>query len=175
MGYYRNHGLAAVIYMRSPAFKKRFECGVDGIELGILLLDIDFFKNINDEYGHDLDDVVLSTLANIIHRNVRQTDVFGRWGGEEFIILCPKISEERLRALAEKFREAVEQHVFETQVHAVKFTVSIGATTVNSHESFEAAFKRADTALCRAKNSGRNRVHLERGVTGNAQSTGAMH
>lgn len=139
-----------------------FESDVSWSQMGVLLFDIDYFKKINDQFGHDVGDLVLSKVANVLSQNIRQTDVFGRWGGEEFILVCPQISEERLRTLAEKLREAIAQHVFETQNQSLKVTVSIGATTVNVQETFETIFRRADTALYRAKNCGRNQVQFER-------------
>lgn len=135
---------------------------VAGSPAGLLLIDIDRFKMINDQFGHDVGDIVLKKVASIISANIRQTDVVGRWGGEEFVLLCPKISKECLAVFAEKLREAIEQHGFDTSVQSLKVTVSIGGTTVNAQETFETAFKRADVALYQAKNSGRNRVHLER-------------
>lgn len=142
--------------------QRLFSDDVGGSQAGLLLFDIDHFKRINDQFGHDLGDIVLSKVAAIISENIRQTDVIGRWGGEEFILLCPKISEEYLMVLAEKLRKIIAQHVFETPAQAIKITVSIGATTVVAPEAFGTAFKRADIALYDAKNHGRNRVHLER-------------
>lgn len=139
-----------------------FSDDLDGAQAGLLLLDIDNFKKINDQFGHDVGDIVLSKVAKIISQNIRQTDVVGRWGGEEFVLLCPKIPEECVATFAEKLREAIEQTIFETPAQSLKVTVSIGATTINAQEAFDAAFKRADTALYQAKNQGRNRVHLER-------------
>lgn len=139
-----------------------FSTDVGGSQAGLLLCDIDHFKKINDQYGHDVGDLVLGKVASIISQNIRQTDVVGRWGGEEFVLLCPKISEEYLMVFAEKIREVIELHVFETASQPLKVTVSIGATSINAGEAFETAFKRADIALYEAKNTGRNRVQLER-------------
>lgn len=127
-----------------------------------MLFDIDYFKKINDSLGHDAGDLVLSELSRIINEQVRQTDIFGRWGGEEFILICSQISEERLITLADKLRETIEQHNFIIDGESIKVTVSIGATKVKATETFDAVFKRTDKALYNAKNSGRNQVRFAR-------------
>lgn len=139
-----------------------FESNFSRSQMGVLLFDIDFFKKINDSLGHDAGDLVLSKIARIINENIRHTDIFGRWGGEEFILICSQISEDRLISLAEKLRESIAQHTFEIDGQPVSVTVSIGATTVNAAETFETVFKRADKALYTAKNSGRNQVQFTR-------------
>lgn len=142
--------------------RRLFESDINRNHMGVLLFDIDHFKNINDKFGHDVGDLVLGEVAKIINDKTRHTDIFGRWGGEEFILVCPKIHEERLIALADKLRETVERNAFEIQGRSINVTVSIGATAVNANEAFEAVFKRADKALYKAKNSGRNQVRFER-------------
>lgn len=142
--------------------QKLLESDVSWNQMGILVFDIDHFKKFNDQYGHDVGDLVLHKVAKIISQNIRQTDIFGRWGGEEFVLVCPQIPEERLKELAEKLRTCIEQATLEAQGQSLRVTVSIGATNVEAHESFEAVFKRADTALYKAKNNGRNQVQFER-------------
>lgn len=142
--------------------RKLFKSDINRNQMGVLLFDIDHFKNINDQFGHDVGDRVLGEVAKIINGKTRHTDIFGRWGGEEFILVCSKIPEERLIALADKLRETIEQNAFEIQGRSINVTVSIGATTVNADEAFETVFKRADQALYKAKNSGRNQVQFER-------------
>jgi diguanylate cyclase (GGDEF)-like protein len=141
--------------------QKLFESNVNWRHMGVLIFDIDHFKKFNDQYGHDVGDLVLNQVAKVISQNIRQTDIFGRWGGEEFILICPQIPEERLRSLADKLRESIEQHVFDAQGQPLRVTVSVGATTVDAKESFETVFKRADIALYKAKNNGRNQVQFE--------------
>ncbi len=140
--------------------QRLFESNFSRNQMGVMLFDIDYFKKINDSLGHDAGDVVLSEIARIINEQVRQTDIFGRWGGEEFILICSQISEERLITLADKLRETIEQHSFFIDGQLIKVTVSIGATTVKATETFEAVFKRTDKALYNAKNSGRNQVRF---------------
>lgn len=125
--------------------------------MGFLLFDIDHFKQVNDIHGHDCGDRILKQLSTLISESVRQRDAFGRWGGEEFVLLCFQIKEEQLLALAEKLRRLVESHEFE-QDTPLTVTVSIGATLITSGDSFEGVFKRADLALYDAKHEGRNRV-----------------
>lgn len=143
-------------------WQRLFEGDTEVRSVGLLLFDIDHFKRINDQFGHDVGDQVLTEVANIINQSIRQSDVFGRWGGEEFILLCPKISAGHLKVFADKLRVAIEEHVFETESHSLRVTVSVGATTATAEEGFQVAFKRADTALYKAKNSGRNRTRLAR-------------
>jgi diguanylate cyclase (GGDEF)-like protein len=139
-----------------------FESDFSRNQMGVLLFDIDHFKNINDQLGHDVGDVVLCEVARIINNNVRHTDIFGRWGGEEFILVASQIQEERLRVLADKLRETIALHPFEVDGQSITVTVSIGATTVAVQESFETVFKRVDTALYKAKDNGRNQVTFVR-------------
>ncbi len=127
-------------------------------QMGVLLLDVDHFKAVNDQFGHDVGDRVLTDVAKLIAQNTRLTDVFGRWGGEEFILICPQVPAEHLSALAEKIRAAMDDYVFAAGGAALHLSISIGATLAAAHESFEAVLKRADLALYEAKNTGRNRV-----------------
>lgn len=142
--------------------QKLLESDVSWSQMGMLVFDIDHFKRFNDQYGHDVGDFVLNQVAKLVSQKIRQTDIFGRWGGEEFILVCPQIPEDRLKELAEKIRSCIERHIFETQDQKLKVTISVGATTIDAHESFDAVFKRADTALYKAKRSGRNQVQFER-------------
>lgn len=134
-----------------------FQLKQDKPQLGILLFDIDHFKEVNDHYGHDCGDEILKELAQLIAQNVRQQDAFGRWGGEEFVLLCVNIKEEQIRTLAEKLRKLVAEHQFNPK-DAQHVTVSIGATLIASDDSFDSALKRADLALYDAKHKGRNNL-----------------
>lgn len=137
--------------------RKIFKSSFDKSHLGMILFDIDHFKRINDTRGHDTGDRVLQGLARIISANIREVDVFGRWGGEEFIIISPQVRHDSLLKLAEKLRLSVAAHTFETD-QPLNVTVSMGAVAVATGESFEEALKRADLALYQAKNQGRNCV-----------------
>lgn len=126
--------------------------------VGLLVLDIDFFKPINDIHGHDAGDRVLKEFTNLITHTIRVGDNVARWGGEEFVLLCPHANREGLAALAEKLRKAIADHQFERNYTPLKLTTSIGVACASSEDSFEKVFKRADLALYEAKHNGRNRV-----------------
>lgn len=125
---------------------------------GLIILDIDNFKNINDTYGHDVGDLVLKDFANILLDSIRHNDNLGRWGGEEFIIILPFVYEESLLSYAEKIRKSVESHDFAI---VGKLTASFGVTITKKNDNFKKFFKRADEALFQAKRDGRNRVCIK--------------
>lgn len=127
-----------------------------GNTFAFLLIDIDFFKRINDNYGHNTGDLVLKELANLIASNLRETDILSRWGGEEFVILCQDSSLERGVVVAEKIREIVDAYHF---VDGIRFSVSIGVVEFRvGLEDKYTLFKRVDELLYYAKENGRNRV-----------------
>ncbi len=138
------------IIQREIAFGKR-----QNSQLSIIYMDIDFFKNINDTYGHDIGDAVLKKLAFIIQEVLRVSDYSFRWGGEEFLIVCPNTTINDVKILAERLRESVAQNNFSI---GTKVTVSIGITQYHDNELVDEMIKRADEALYQAKESGRNRV-----------------
>jgi len=121
----------------------------------VILLDIDHFKNVNDTYGHLEGDNVLVSLAKILRENCRKTDIVGRWGGEEFLIVAPDTNVEHCRALAEKIRIQVYEHNFGAVGHV---TASFGIAQYNYGETIAHFIVRADDALYKAKQSGRNRT-----------------
>jgi diguanylate cyclase (GGDEF)-like protein len=123
--------------------------------LSIILLDIDKFKSINDTYGHNAGDSVLINLASIIKTNVRKIDLPGRWGGEEFMILCPETDIHGAVTLAENLRQKIEAHTFEIDR---KVTSSFGVAQFKEGELAKDFIRRADDALYLAKENGRNRV-----------------
>lgn len=126
-------------------------------ELSIIMVDIDHFKTVNDNFGHDVGDVVLKEVAFVLKNNIRQTDFIGRWGGEEFIIICTATSLEEATKLANKIREKVEVHSYSLISNQ---TASFGVATLISGEDSEALFTRVDKALYNAKKLGRNRVEV---------------
>ncbi len=128
--------------------------------IGLLIMDVDHFKRINDELGHDAGDQILKEFSDLISGSVRSADKFARWGGEEFLLLCPSIQHGDLLILAEKLRALIEGHVFEVHGVAQRMTVSVGVASATHNEEFDAIFKRADLALYRAKQGGRNRVEV---------------
>ncbi len=128
-----------------------------GHPLSLMVIDIDFFKKINDQYGHVTGDQVLAELAATVRTTVRATDSLTRWGGEEFIVLCPNTTLSTMALLAERLREKIARTTFPT---AGNVTVSIGIAECMSGEVWESWFKRADAALYRAKACGRNQVQI---------------
>ena len=131
----------------------------------IIFFDVDHFKRINDRRGHDTGDRVLQKLSELILKNTRTSDKFGRWGGEEFMLICTSTSLEMAAALAEKLRVAIFNTVFE-KANPISVTASFGVAAILPEEPFKKAFKRADEALYNAKALGRNCVVLaEQGPT----------
>jgi diguanylate cyclase (GGDEF)-like protein/hemerythrin-like metal-binding protein len=127
--------------------------------VSLILFDIDHFKRINDTCGHQAGDSVLRELVSVARKTIRSIDMLFRWGGEEFVVIAASTGYRGSAALAEKIREAVETHRFQS-VGSVN--VSLGVAEHLAPESVETWFRRLDDALYRAKNSGRNRVWVER-------------
>ena len=126
-----------------------------GGSFALMMFDIDFFKRVNDTYGHDAGDYVLKEFSTIVLKAIRDTDIFGRWGGEEFMLLAPSEELDGAMVLAEKIRKDIEAFEFEQVKH---ITVSIGITICDAHADKEKLLKKVDDALYEAKESGRNRV-----------------
>ena len=125
--------------------------------LSILMLDIDHFKEFNDQHGHHIGDQVLQTFVRIIKAHLRSTDSMTRWGGDEFIILSPGIDLQKATLLAEKLRTLVEQHRFFSR-RDLNVSISVGVTEYHRGESVDDLVRRADQALYQAKANGRNCV-----------------
>ncbi|MBW6488393.1 sensor domain-containing diguanylate cyclase [Sulfurimonas sp.] len=123
--------------------------------LSMIMVDIDYFKKVNDTYGHDVGDYVLKSMVEIVKKNIRNIDIFVRWGGEEFIILCPETDSLSAALLAEKLRGSIEETTLEK---VGNITCSFGVASYVKKESEESFIKRLDSALYRAKDEGRNRV-----------------
>ncbi len=132
-----------------------------GEPFSILMLDLDNFKKVNDTYGHDVGDIVLRHVANILKENLRKMDLIARWGGEEFIVMLPNTSLEGAYKVGEKLRKAVEQNPIELRNgEKLKITVSIGISSFRNHKSLEDIIREADIALYGAKKKGKNRVEI---------------
>jgi len=124
-----------------------------------LVVDIDFFKKINDSYGHDVGDEILQQLASLLRQGTRRgSDLVTRIGGEEFCIVLPATSTEQSTVLANKLRQSVEGHHFQTQQGNIDITISIGLAEHQPNRSHAQTFKAADQALYQSKHQGRNRV-----------------
>lgn len=126
----------------------------------ILMLDIDFFKNVNDRYGHIIGDEILKYLAIHIKGFLRKSDLFARYGGEEFIVLLPKTDISRSLEIAEKIRLIFENNPYSNGKLTLPITVSIGAAEYKDEKQIQELIQKADEALYQAKDEGRNRVIL---------------
>jgi two-component system, cell cycle response regulator len=128
-------------------------------DLSLLMFDIDFFKRINDQYGHLAGDHVLRELARVVQERIRREEVFARYGGEEFVILLPETPLQGAAALAENLRARVANHAFVFQGERIPVTVSIGTALLGENDKVAAdLIQRADEKLYEAKRGGRNRV-----------------
>ncbi len=126
--------------------------------LGLLLLDLDNFKQVNDIHGHAAGDLALCAAANVLQTTKRPYDHAGRWGGEEFLLLLPECSEADLLAIAERIRLSIQSLSIETEKEIFSFTVSIGAYHSGTQQTLDAMLQHVDHALYAAKDAGRNCV-----------------
>jgi diguanylate cyclase (GGDEF)-like protein len=127
-------------------------------QLSLLIFDIDYFKNINDQYGHLAGDYVLRELARIVQERIRRDEVFARYGGEEFVIALPETSLQGAVTLAENLRARVETHGFSFQGERIPVTISIGCAVLGEEKTAADLIQLADDKLYEAKRGGRNRV-----------------
>ncbi len=128
-------------------------------DMAVMLIDMDFFKAVNDNHGHDVGDAVLREFANRLRRNIRGVDLACRFGGEEFVVLMPDTDFRQAQGVAERVRTAVAERPFEVGNRPLQVTVSVGvALNEGDADTPELMLKRADVALYRAKREGRNRV-----------------
>jgi diguanylate cyclase (GGDEF)-like protein len=132
-------------------------CQRYGDTLTVILMDIDRFKEINDSYGHEMGDRLIRETANLLRRTTRDSDNAGRWGGEEFLVVCPQTDLEGASALAENLRSTYAGTEFPG---AIRKTASFGVAGYHPGDGVEELVGRADRALYAAKEAGRNRVEL---------------
>ena len=126
--------------------------------LSIILMDLDYFKQINDEFGHSVGDDVLVQVAELLYQISRDIDIVGRWGGEEFMLICTNTTLEDAVALAERLRGLVASCAFPIVGHK---TASMGVSSYRAGDDIRSLLVRADKALYRAKDAGRNQVLSE--------------
>ncbi len=152
-GLYNRHFLEATLENLTAQILRR------GSVLGILMCDLDYFKSVNDKYGHDAGDLILKETARLLSSNVRKSDMVIRFGGEEFLILLVDVKEGESVKIAEKLRHVIETYEFRIPQGAIKRTISIGVSEfpVDTQGIWE-AIKFADVALYKAKEFGRNKV-----------------
>lgn len=126
--------------------------------LTLMLMDIDHFKQINDQYGHEFGDRVLDAVSHLLKNSMREQDFIGRWGGEEFLAVLPDTDLEQAIESAERIRKAIQALEIEGGAKRVSVTLSIGITQYRAEEVLSTAIARADNALYKGKSAGRNRV-----------------
>jgi diguanylate cyclase (GGDEF)-like protein/PAS domain S-box-containing protein len=132
-----------------------------GWPCGVLFLDIDNFKIVNDTYGHNVGDRVLMMVARTLSSNLRSHDLLGRYGGEEFVAIITNVNMAKLHSFANRLRLLVEKSSLDTKYSTLRVTVSIGATLVRPEDTVEAAITRADLFMYNSKIGGRNRVSID--------------
>ncbi len=137
-------------FAKSQRYNQVFSC---------ILIDVDDFKAINDNYGHQVGDIVLSEVANLIKDQIREVDSFGRYGGEEFMIILPNTNIDQAKIVAEKVRSKIEQQIFDIKNHAIRLTISQGLSdiSIDQPQTEDELLYKVDTALYQAKAQGKNR------------------
>ena len=126
--------------------------------MSVIMLDIDFFKKINDRYGHNAGDAVLKELIRRVLAELRSYDTFGRYGGDEFLILLPGSFMYEVLAVAERIHKAIRNTPFDSTSANLPVTASLGVAEFDFKENSDALVGRADAALYKAKSNGRDRV-----------------
>jgi diguanylate cyclase (GGDEF)-like protein/PAS domain S-box-containing protein len=133
-----------------------------GWPFGVLFIDIDNFKQVNDAYGHNAGDMVLKMLGKTMQNSIRPFDIVGRWGGEEFITLLVNIKQDNLRLVADRIRRLIEQSSISAVSDTIRVTVSIGATIACQNDTIQTLVNRADRFMYQSKTSGKNCVTIDR-------------
>jgi diguanylate cyclase (GGDEF)-like protein/PAS domain S-box-containing protein len=150
-------GLPNRRYVESHIYARLEEFRRGGWPFGVLYMDIDDFKLVNDTFGHEAGDQVLRMVARTLDANSRYFDVVGRWGGEEFIAVIHHLTSENLEEIAERLRILVARSAL-TDLNSMHVTISIGATRVSAGDLADSVLRRADANLYKAKKLGKNRV-----------------
>jgi diguanylate cyclase (GGDEF)-like protein len=132
-----------------------------GISSAVVIADVDFFKKINDTYGHEAGDLVLVAVSRLLKKELREVDSLARWGGEEFVFLMHETGLPQAIAVTERIRDAVEASSVSYHATEIRCTMSFGITALLPHDTLGDAIARADRALYRSKSQGRNRVSAD--------------
>ncbi len=131
-----------------------------GNSFGLIFIDIDHFKAVNDSYGHPRGDKVLRMVANTLRLNLREADIIGRWGGEEFIIVVSQVNVTELEGVANKLRFLVSQSRIDDEQGSISVTISLGATLAIPGDTSDSVVARADSFMYQSKNNGRDQVTI---------------
>ncbi|MCI0506802.1 MAG: diguanylate cyclase [Gammaproteobacteria bacterium] len=153
-------GIANRRYFHDIAQRELARLAGGGGTVSLIMFDLDHFKQVNDRFGHETGDRVLNDVVNAVQQTVRPMDLFGRFGGEEFLILLPDTPQAIALEVAERIRKKIEAMQSEHHGHSIRVTVSLGVVEWNGNASLDALIRSADHALLQAKESGRNRVQL---------------
>ena len=162
-----------VDHLTSALTRKAYEKHVSFIEekfkragnnYAIIFFDIDHFKKVNDTYGHEAGDFVLSTFAKVLLRSTREIDIIGRFGGEEFIGIIHHKEEKELITYITRIKSLITKHLFKYKEHKISITFSAGLTVRSENNSYEESLSLADDLLYKAKNSGRNKIIFQSGI-----------
>ena len=151
---YNRYGMLAMLREQ----QELVACGVSSCSLA--MVDIDFFKQVNDQYGHRMGDRVLASIASILLKSQRPYDKLFRYGGEEFVAMFPNTTVEAALLIAERLRIIVEENHVEIERLPVRITISMGISAIDANTSVENSIEQADAAMYAAKQSGRNQVKL---------------
>lgn len=135
-----------------------------GWTFGVLFIDIDHFKEINDTYGHESGDIVLRTVAQTLQSGLRTFNIVSRWGGEEFLVLVVNITEAQLSAIGERLRLLIQNSRVFINKASVQITISLGATLARKDDTIESLLQRADQLMYQSKHQGRNKLTIDRAV-----------
>ncbi|AXH10435.1 hypothetical protein CP960_04720 [Malaciobacter halophilus] len=136
-------------------------CWLEARDFCLIIFDIDYFKKINDTYGHFVGDCVLKELAKVVRKVLPKNDLIGRFGGEEFIVLINDNSSNNIINIANRIKDEIQNHKFKCDSLEIDITISLGTTFCKKGESYEKVYKRVDEALYFAKKAGRNRVRFK--------------
>jgi len=162
--------MASVDYLTGLPNRRMFEKSLNAAleemhrgnkKFGIIFMDIDNFKKINDNYGHEIGDLVLKMVSAKLLSTLRPYDIVSRWGGEEFVALVSHVDRTKLFAIASRLRSMVDRMSIFNGECVIKVTLSIGAVMANENDSVQSIIKRADELMYKSKNSGKNRVTIE--------------
>ena len=145
-------------HMKSEISNRIEELNRYKLSFGLLFIDIDNFKSFNDSHGHDIGDAILKIAAKTLSTAARPFDLFGRWGGEEFIGIIRNVGKEQLLLVAERMRALVEKSHLKTDNEDLNITISTGATVAKSDDDVDSLVKRADELMYKSKTNGRNKV-----------------
>jgi len=126
--------------------------------LSLVFIDVDHFKSINDQHGHEVGDRVLGEVAAVVQTDIQRNDLFARWGGEEFLLICPQTLPADAQAIAERLRQRISTRRWPV---GLSVTASFGVAEARAGEELADSIRRADEAMYRAKRNGRDRVELQ--------------